>query len=333
MTTSHSSAPSSVRQLIGVLHHFFRAMTGSYALSVALFLIARVMIGESNWDLLAFFNTFSHLLWIPALLLLPVCLLLRDWRLCAMLLPPVLAFALSYYGQFLPRALPQSVDGQPLTVLTVNLHAVEIVQPALDFIRTSDADLVALQQVSSALVPDLQTAFSDQYPYSVLPTAANPAGQLILSRLPIVSQLAFPFTAGQALALQRADLLLPDQRVVAFYNVAALLPRTALPFPLAERDLQTLLALLSADSVPMLMAGTFNFTDQHAAYGAVTATLRDAYREAGQGMGWTFPLRFPLLRIDYLFYTDDWTAHTAQVLTELAAGNHAPLRAALTLSD
>lgn len=330
MTLSQIPAPSSARMLTGVLHHFFRAMTGSYALSVILFLAARVMIGESNWDLLAFFNTFVHLLWIPAFVLLPVCLLLRDWQLSAMLLPPVFAFLFAYSIQFVPRAQPLPADAQPLSLLTYNLHAAEP-QSVLDVIRASDADLVALQQVSPELVPLLQTAFSAQYPDMILPADPTSAGQVILSRLPIIITPDTPAAAENALAVQRAEVRFSDQHTVTLYNVAALLPRAGFPFPLPERDLQSLLALPPAEPYPVLMVGTFNVTDQHDAYAAMTASLRDAFREVGQGMGWTYPAGFPLLRTDYLFYSEHWTAHTAHVLLEHAAGRHAPVRVVLTL--
>ena len=49
----------------------------------------------------------THLLLLPSLLLLPICLLLRKWRLSLMLTPAVIAFFISY-GIFFLRRWPVS---------------------------------------------------------------------------------------------------------------------------------------------------------------------------------------------------------------------------------
>src|SRR5688500_13997018 len=93
--------PNFFLRLLHAFRNFYIAMTGAYGLSVVLFLLGRVMIGQ-QWLVIEFFNTFAHLLWIPALLLLPITLLMREWRVALLLVPAILMFGLVYGRQFIP---------------------------------------------------------------------------------------------------------------------------------------------------------------------------------------------------------------------------------------
>ncbi|MBZ0302441.1 MAG: hypothetical protein K8J31_22025, partial [Anaerolineae bacterium] len=83
------------------------ALTNAYGLSVAGFLLLRALVGES-WSLIALFNSGAHLLFLPAMLLLPVALLLRRRTTCLLLSPALLAFALGYGSSFMPRTAQAS---------------------------------------------------------------------------------------------------------------------------------------------------------------------------------------------------------------------------------
>ncbi len=80
-------------------------------------------------------------------------------------------------------------------------------------------------------------------------------------------------------------------------------------------------------TVPVIVLGNFNMSDQSMsdqsrAYSALTTSLQDSFREAGTGMGRTFPnnLRLgrvrvpgPLVRIDYVFHSPPLKATAATV--------------------
>lgn len=133
--------PMMIRQ---ILLNLFRALIGAYGISVSAFIALRLLVGEA-WTMVAFFNTFAHLLWIPALILLPVTLLSRMWRLSALLMAPALAFLLTYGERFLPRASAET-DDPSITLLTYNLHSESaLLDPMLQIILEADADMVLLQ--------------------------------------------------------------------------------------------------------------------------------------------------------------------------------------------
>jgi endonuclease/exonuclease/phosphatase family metal-dependent hydrolase len=80
-------------------------------------------------------------------------------------------------------------------------------------------------------------------------------------------------------------------------------------------------------------------TDQSDAYRQMNDRLHDTFRETGQGMGFTFPastpskvrLFPPLLRIDYIWHSDQFTAHAVAVGRDSGISDHHPVVARLVL--
>jgi endonuclease/exonuclease/phosphatase family metal-dependent hydrolase len=60
----------------------------------------------------------------------------------------------------------------------------------------------------------------------------------------------------------------------------------------------------------------------------LTAVLDDAWAEAGQGRGGTFPATTPRTRIDYVLISPDLRA-AAAVVVDSRASDHRPVRADL----
>ena len=89
--TTPRFAPSWRRIIVNLLLAAFNA----YGLSVAVFLLLRWLVGET-WVIVAVFNSIAHLLFLPALVGLPLALLLRRRITVLLLLPALLAFLLSY---------------------------------------------------------------------------------------------------------------------------------------------------------------------------------------------------------------------------------------------
>jgi endonuclease/exonuclease/phosphatase (EEP) superfamily protein YafD len=190
------------------------------------------------------------------------------------------------------------------------------------------------------MAPVLRDQLGRDYPYIALhPQERAIAGQGILSRYPILEDLYWQHDEERMLGHQRAEISLPDGRTIVFYNAHPIAPMSGGVFfdpRWRDQDLESLLMLLSLETDPLVVAGDFNMTDQNRMYARLTDRLRDAYREVGYGMGWTFPnttLFPPLLRIDYVFYSRQWTAHTAQVLAEQGGSDHLPLLVTLSLFD
>src|SRR5687767_8264077 len=97
--------PNFSLRLLRAFRNVYIMMTGAYGFSVILFLLGRWMIGES-WLVIQFFNTFAHVLWLLALVLLPITLLMREWRVALLLLPSILMLLIVYGRQFIPDNIP-----------------------------------------------------------------------------------------------------------------------------------------------------------------------------------------------------------------------------------
>ena len=99
-----------------------------------------------------------------------------------------------------------------------------------------------------------------------------------------------------------------------------------------DADLRGLLARLEGIEGPLVVIGDFNVTDQQSLYAPLTRRLRDAHRESGWGMGFTFSHRpdvgLALWRIDYVFYSPELVALSAKV-GDYAGSDHRPVIARL----
>jgi len=79
---------------------------------------------------------------------------------------------------------------------------------------------------------------------------------------------------------------------------------------------------VAAVTAPVVVQGDFTMSDQSRAYSALTTSLQDSFREAGTGLGRTFPnslhlgrvrIPGPLVRIDYVFHSPQLQATAATV--------------------
>src|SRR5215204_3548550 len=113
--------PNFFLRLLRAFRNVYIVLTGVYALSVILFLLGRMIVGES-WLVVEFFNTFAHMLWIPALVLLPITLLIREWRIALLLIPSILMLVIVYGRQFVPDNIVVAENADVLKILTHNIH-------------------------------------------------------------------------------------------------------------------------------------------------------------------------------------------------------------------
>ena len=306
----------------------------AYGLSVTAFLLVRWLVGES-WGLIAFFNSIVHLLFLPAIVLLPLALLLRCRVTVLLVLPALLAFLLGYGAAFMPRTARAS-DGQSLHILTYNMKSItNNFDPLVAIIREADADVVALQELSQPMGEHLAQVLAEEYPYQAMHTFAdNPVpGQGVLSRYPIVDDEYWRVH----LAMQRVTLSVNGPLV--FYNAHPIMPLSRNGFGRRAEEITDLLERAGNETGPVLLAGDFNMSDQSADYWRMTARYRDSYREAGWGFGFTFPADMPLfsssgylpqhlpplVRLDYVFHDANYDAVEARVWPTSGGSDHMPV--------
>jgi len=348
-----------------ILYHVVLLCIGSYGISVSLHILLRWWIPEGS-TIIAFFSTFAHLMWMPALLLLPMMLVLRQWQIAVTLILPVLLFISHYGGQFIPRQPPILADSsQTFTIQTHNLLARNRTPERIPEIITDiSADIVALQEVSVDFEDRLNTL--DAYPYKAIHGQFDDGtkqqrmtmGQAILSKYPILENAYWVYDfLPIPLGHQRVVIDINGQSIV-IYNIHPTHPGMTgdgfFNIGFRHQEFEDLLARIQAETLPVLMVGDFNLNDLNTEYTMIADVLTDSYREVGQGMGFTFPdfneanavdsveilpafvsdyMLIPkVLRLDYVFHSETFTAVSAYIYHTSGGSDHRPLVVTLALN-
>ena len=267
--------------------------------------------------------------------------------LCRLILVVVLGAAVACAPR--PPARSQAPSGGPLRILVFNIHAGKDaagqsnLDAVADLIRSTDADLVLLQEVDrrtkrSGNVDQLAVLSKlsghaavfgrsldydgGQYGIAALSRTAFVAN--FTERLPVAPQQ----TRSGGSHEPRAALV-----VVARTSLGQL---TALNTHLdASREetfrlqeVETVLKLVKSNQrsrLPALAAGDFNAEPGSEVHRRVLASgLRDAWNDCGKGNGLTYPADKPVKRIDYVFLADPLHCSDARVI-ETTISDHRPL--------
>ncbi len=296
---------------------------------------------------LALINLFAPFLFVPLVLVLPLALFSRSPLALLGSFAALGLCALLYLPLFLPRLrlLPEPANGR-VRVMTFNLGPRQS-RPAevAAAIAEEDADIVVMQEMTPETAEVLRASLQKRYPYSVLNPNMSNTG--VLSR--------YPFTRGEwfrAAGQGRYDLFLTLAVNGTYMHLLAIHNETPgiewsgealLPLGVDDQDSQRQVADITARAKKLgnrvLVAGDFNLSDQSPGYAQIANVLQDAYREAGWGLGLTFPhgLRVagipvpgPFLRIDYIFHSDDIFAEQSEVKCK-GGSDHCYLVARLAL--
>lgn len=277
-------------------------------------------------------------LFAPLVALLPAVLLRRSLLLLALVAAPTALFLLTYGHLYLPH-WPVRAAGPTFTVMTYNV-----------LYRNSDADGIAaaieahapdffgLRELEPPVVQALESRFADRYPYRRVEPGCG-----FFSRYPILEYEAFRLDEGHWAQQCLLDI---DGYQVTVLSVHPRSPplRGFHPFGLPlgiptgfanqgrDADVRDLLSRLEGMDGPLVLIGDFNLTDQQSLYAVLTRHLRDAHRESGWGMGFTFT-RFPRLglpawRIDYVFHSPDLVPLSTTV-GDYGGSDHRPVIARL----
>lgn len=328
--------------MISFLGHAVSIITLLYLFLVLLLFLAPFVLPPEYGG---FIRTLLVTLLFGALVLLPLCLVFRQWRVAMLGSLPIVGLALVYGSLWLPRSAPPVQQSAiPFSILTFNLQgATDSLQSLATVIEEANADIVGLQELSHAAADHFAAVLGEKYPYVALHPQDNPIhGQGVLSRYPILSDTFWQNDQlDRALGHMRVELDLPGSTVVV-YNT-----HPTPPFSLAwglnvkahSLAIAELLRRAAEDTGPVLMVGDFNMTDQFAEYQQITgsAGFVDTFREVGEpGFGFTFPAGDrlplpPLIRLDYVFHSREFQAHEARVWRRSGASDHLPVFAWFSL--
>lgn len=291
-------------------------------------------------------------LWLsPPLLLL--ALLRRQRAAVGLLLLCVLIWALAYLPKLLADE-PSFDAAQPdtFTVLSYNIFVVESGKTQIaQQLRQLDADIVAIQELSSVVANHLAIALSDVYPYQALypqDWGWHFRGTGILSKHPIQEDDYWQFVDLPETHGQQRTVITIDGQAIAFYNVhlwpafaleagqrvvfsrESAIAHTAGLAALTDRTLN--------EPLPVVLLGDFNMTPHFHEYRVLTQHFVDSHAAAGAGLGYTYPACGfgpigAVVRIDYIFHSNDLESVASRVLDGCPPSDHHPVWARLMLPN
>lgn len=309
-------------------------------LGLAALLVANHFLRPTS-PFIALAGTINHLLFLLALPLGLGLLLFRTRAALALFAVLVTLFLVAHpVLPSLAAVLSPQPDGATLTAMTFNLGAHRTPPRMLaQTIAASEADIVAVQELTSGSAAVLASELAAIYPFQILDLSTGTTG--FLSRLPILDAKWNRPPAGRPFLHVIVEHDGAEMHVfpVHFYPPRIIWSkRFPLPRGLNEAGLEAEVAYLlqqtAGITAPVIVMGDFNMSDQIGAYNAITTALTDAYRHAGYGLGLSFPnnaylagirLPSPLLRIDYLFYSPQLEAISARVNCVEGQSDHCPL--------
>ena len=300
----------------------------------------------------AWFFTIFGLLFIPLVVLDLIFFIWAFFRrsrmtglLLVMLLPAV--FLVGKYYQH-KRVEPEREATLKVVSYNVGLFAhgdmgerrLALADSIAAFLRSTDADVICLQEFYLPNALDLEAWFRDRFPgyradYYVLTGEKGHAGNVTLSRRPVLYKGKLDFEKSTNLALH-TDIQL-DSSVLRFYNchfesynislsglvrslkkaddIAVEDTGRKMRRSIVQRPQQVDAVMRDVDACPVRSVVLGDFNDNPLSYTLyrLSRGRSDAFVKAGKGFGATFRTLWPLLRIDYVLYPRDLEAVTLDV--------------------
>ncbi|MFF7964119.1 endonuclease/exonuclease/phosphatase family protein [Streptomyces sp. NPDC007903] len=274
-------------------------------------------------------------------LFIPVLLATAVWRrslsaVTALLLPAVVWTSL--FGGLLHD---KSHPGGDLTVAAHNVGAANPDPTATArSLAASDADLLALEELTPQATPLYEKTLAKTYPYHAIRGTVGLWSKLPLSGTRTIDIMNY----GPLAATKSAAAKLPENRAlhttvttphgplavyVAHLGSVRLLPRTG--FWTTSRDIgaAALSRAITTERNPrVLLLADLNGTLNDRAFTDLRTHLNSTQRTSGDGFGFTWPTAFPVARIDQILYRG-LTAHHSWTLPETGS-DHLPVAARLS---
>lgn len=293
---------------------------------------------DSRWFTAAAYGAFIvRTLWfhlaVGGLALGGACLLMRRRRAALLALPTVLL-------GFGPPAAntvhesPASELGTRVTVMTANLFY-RHPDPAriLPQIEANAPDIVFFQEYDARAHGVLANALSEAYPYRVHALHDDAPEEAIYSKYPLSGVRQALVEEGVLNLVAVAEV---NGTAVTVQSVHLRAPVGLAHFAVHRAGVAWFKGWLPTVEGPLILAGDFNSVG-HSQTGAMFRGegLRDAFANAGSGLGWTWPAVTPLrhlpgFRIDRVLYRGGIRCERAWVGPEHGS-DHRPVYAELVI--
>lgn len=130
---------------------------------------------------------------------------------------------------------------------------------------------------------------------------------------------------------QAVDALQAGNVGLFFYELFDTFDRLKEGFEKRNDQLKEVESYVVGSRYPVIICGDFNETPLGYSYGKLTQNFRNAFEEAGVGLGFTLN-RYPYcVRIDQQFVSSDWHIEACQTLSGISFSDHFPVLAQYVL--
>lgn len=325
---------------ISPLRRWLESILVWYILFMIVYLFARFVL-RTDWRFIALVNNAVPYLFFPVIVGLLIALLLKARRLMGLYFLVGLIGLLWLVPPLIPAQFDSGETENGIDIISFNIYPFnEDFDEAIDWLLSHSPDILAIQELPAdqSLLADLET----RYEHSV--SQGYQFGHALYTRYPILES---DDIALNEYNVQRVVLEIEGTEVV-LYNVHLFMPFNdnetdwlVVRYDESRRNAQIefLLGLIEAESLPVIVTGDFNMTEWSPIYHEIAAVLNDAYRQTSWGIGATWPAGesedtsdgYPrLLRLDYVWYSDPIKANFAVVGADVGS-DHFPLRVELNI--
>jgi vancomycin resistance protein VanJ len=271
---------------------------------------------------------------LPGVVLVAVAALARDGRAVVLFALPAVTCVWAYGGAFLPSSPPE-VEPDLRVVAFNTFVGVTGSDHVLEVIDDHGPDVVLLQEVFGDREDELTAALADRYPHARFDRSDGVGAVAVLSRHPITAvtpvgeatdrsrgtSIVTLDVAGRAVQVGSVHLISPCPTCGP-----SVLERVELEDDVRSAEVGAVLAALDPE-VPAILGGDLNSNDRGTAYRRLVGEgFDDAQRDAGRGMGFTWPADRgvpPFVRLDWIL-TRGLTATSASV-GDAGGSDHRPV--------
>ncbi len=339
-------------RIFGVIKRYLVAATWVYFTFLYVWAGAFLLTGD-RFPIIALANNVALYLFAPLVVAFLIGLANRRRELWAGVAVGTLLFVFLWGGLFLPRS--RSVTNEEtLTVMTYNtLGYQHKVGPIIDLLRVESPDVVLIQELNTTLQAAIEQDLAAEYPYRILDPADTPTGMGVISKYPVrESGDSLPLSWVGMPQVLTLDWRGQEVRLINFHMwPVTFLPHNYLSLNYRAREAQALYladyARVTSWETPVIAAGDANVTHLSDAYRLITDVLTDAWKEGGYGFGHTYPGEYVhegdpegigkwrgprwLVRIDYIFYSNQWEAVETRLANSNGVSDHRAVIAELKL--
>lgn len=245
-----------------------------------------------------------------------------------------------------------------------------VIDEVLDFVRKENPDIVCFQEFFSydhkmvyadhRIVSRLNGYKYRHIEYNVVGKNGKRFGQATFSKYPIVGQRQITFKNTSNFSIQ-TDVAIEGKTIRVFnnhlesvrlkakhYNFIDSINRKSdkertagvkeivvkLNHALTQRaeQAETIARHISNSPYPVIVCGDFNDTPVSYVYHTMRGQLKDAFKEAGKGIGGTYNGKLPSFRIDFIFHDPSFTTTRFQTFRRNYS-DHFPILAEISTTD